>query len=93
LKKIETYTSELLKLPKYQESSAKGDLKNVNKIALSQKEMPDCLFKCKVELNGKSVNYKSKVLPFIESIPTMFSWAPLQKNIMVKILYFLKILN
>lgn len=50
---------------------------------LNQDQVADCLFKCKIEINGKQQHYKLKVMPFIEAIPTMCAWASLQRNIMV----------
>ncbi len=41
------------------------------------------LFRCKVEISGRARFYKLKVLPCLEPVPTMYAWAPIQKNIYV----------
>ena len=44
------------------------------------------VFRSKIIINGalkKPVWFKNRILPYVEAIPTMFSWVPLQKNILV----------
>ena len=43
----------------------------------------DFLFIDKTEINNKTTYYPLKVIPYAESLPTMYTWAPLQKNILV----------
>jgi hypothetical protein len=43
------------------------------------------LFMCKVETGANDAQLcKLNVLPYLEPMPTMYAWAPLQKNIMVE---------
>lgn len=55
----------------YKEETSKGNLSK------------ECLFKCRVEIDNKVTQHRINVLPYVEAIPTMYAWAPLQKNIMV----------
>jgi hypothetical protein len=41
------------------------------------------LFIDKIEINNKTNYYPLKVVPYTEATPTMYAWAPLQKNILV----------
>ena len=49
-------------------------------------------YKCKIEIGAKKAIYPLKVLPNLNPIPTMYTWAPLQKNVMVSILFVLFVL-
>jgi len=42
------------------------------------------LLKCTIETKSKSSQFKLKVLPYTDPIPTMYAWTPLQKNIMIE---------
>jgi len=55
---------------------------NYDKIIPCEKT-DDFLFIDKTEINNKTTYYPLKVIPYAESIPTMYAWAPLQKNILV----------
>ena len=52
----------------------------------------DFLFIDKIEINNKITYYPLRVIPYAESIPTMYAWAPLQKNILVSYNYLYKCL-
>ncbi|CAF0965002.1 unnamed protein product [Brachionus calyciflorus] len=47
------------------------------------KNPDDALFKRKIEINGKIVTKRARIMPYIEPIPSVYAWAPLQKNIMI----------
>uniref|UniRef100_A0A4Y6EQX1 [histone H3]-lysine(27) N-trimethyltransferase n=1 Tax=Brachionus koreanus TaxID=1199090 RepID=A0A4Y6EQX1_9BILA len=49
----------------------------------SKKNADEALFKRKVEINGKTCTRRCRIMPYIEPIPTLYAWAPLQKNILV----------
>ncbi len=84
MKKLDAETKDLENFYKKQNlPSAKFLIEKGKKIILQNSELNACLFKSRTEINNKWQNYKLKVLPFIESIPTMYSWAPLQKNMIV----------
>ena len=40
--------------------------------------------KCKLETSNRNPEtYDLKILPYLEAMPIMYAWAPLQKNILV----------
>lgn len=50
----------------------------------SSKNTDDALFKRRIEIDGKISTKRCRIMPYIEPIPILYSWAPLQKNILVK---------
>lgn len=60
-------------------------INNINNVINQPKALSSSLmFKCKVETSDGSIQKSNlKILPYLEAIPTMYAWAPLQKNIMV----------
>ena len=49
----------------------------------SSKIIDNALFKRRIEIDGKVSTKRCRIMPYIEPIPTLYSWAPLQKNILV----------
>lgn len=50
-----------------------------------RKKPDEFLFKCQItDLQNETSICKLNVLPHVDAIPTMFAWAPLQKNILVE---------
>ncbi len=63
-----------------------GPRKNIeNLISSNSKSLTTSLsLKCKVETSYNQIQIRNlKILPYLEPMPIMYAWAPLQKNIMV----------
>ena len=88
LDKVKSYVDENLK-KKQEKCIPVSKLINDYKKLCEEQEADDeelnenDIFKTKVEINGKSSFHKVTILPYIQPIPNMYSWAPLQKNLMV----------
>jgi hypothetical protein len=61
-------------------------LKSHNKQDTNKNQREVYIYK-HIEINNKvKQSFEATILPYIEPLPTMYSWIPLQKNIMVILL-------
>lgn len=89
---VNSYTAGFLK-----QMGKKKDVFNVKLNEMVEKsyvetkhDAENYVFRAKVTLGNagkKTVWHRHRVLAYVEAIPTMFSWVPLQKNMMVAMAY------
>ena len=70
----------------------KKPTKNFTMNEMSSKSLSSSsALKCKLETSSNNTqSCNLKILPYIEAMPTMYAWAPLQKNILVFTLLFFR---
>ncbi len=76
-KSIDSYMNNIIK--------NKSTKNFTNNETTSTKSLSSSLaLKCKLETSNNNTQMCNlKILPYIEAMPTMYAWAPLQKNILV----------